>query len=81
MSDADVADALAQVTGRPVRHEEVSDADLAAILSERGLPEMYVQGWTGLGTYKRDGWFDVTTHAVERLTGRKPTPIADYFAT
>ncbi|RBQ16807.1 NmrA family transcriptional regulator [Spongiactinospora rosea] len=80
VGDADVADALAQVTGRPVRYEEVSDAELATILSGRGLPEMYVQGWTGLGSYKRDGWFDITTHAVERLTGRKPTPITDYFA-
>lgn len=80
VTDTDVADALAQVTGRPVRCEQVSDADLAATLSERGLPEMYVQGWTGLGTYKREGWFDVTTHAVERLTGRTPTSIADYFA-
>ncbi|MBF8184598.1 hypothetical protein ITP53_02320 [Nonomuraea sp. K274] len=80
VSDADVADALAQVTGRPIRCEQVSDADLAAALSGRGLPEMYVRGWTGLGTYKRAGWFDVTTHAVERLTGREPTSIADYFA-
>ncbi|MBT2234483.1 NAD(P)H-binding protein [Nonomuraea sp. NEAU-A123] len=80
VTDANVADALAQVTGRPIRCEQVSDTDLAAALSGRGLPEMYVQGWTGLGAYKRDGWFDVTTHAVEHLTGRKPTPIADYFA-
>ncbi|MEV4578714.1 NAD(P)H-binding protein [Nonomuraea jabiensis] len=80
VTDTDVADALAQVTGRPVRCEPVSDADLAAVLSERGMPETYVQGWTGLGAYKRAGWFDVTTHAVERLTGRKPASIADYFA-
>ncbi|MEV0612401.1 NAD(P)H-binding protein [Nonomuraea sp. NPDC050404] len=81
VTDADVADALAQVTGRPVRCEQVSDEDLAAVLSGRGLPEMYVQGWTGLGAYKREGWFDVTTHAVERLTGRHPMSIADYFAS
>ncbi|MEV0391369.1 NAD(P)H-binding protein [Nonomuraea sp. NPDC050643] len=80
VTDTDVAAALSEVTGRTIRCEPVSDAGLAAALTRRGLPEMYVQGWTGLGTYKRAGWFDVTTHAVERLTGRKPTSIADYFA-
>jgi NAD(P)H dehydrogenase (quinone) len=80
VTDADVADALSQVSGRTVRCEQVTDAELASALSGRGLPEAYVRGWTGLGVYKRAGWFDVTTHAVERLTGRKPASIADYFA-
>ncbi|MEU4536698.1 NAD(P)H-binding protein [Streptosporangium sp. NPDC023825] len=80
VTDADVAEALSQVTGRPVRCEQVTDAELASTLSGRGLPEQYVQGWTGLGAYKREGWFDVTTHAVERLAGRRPATIADYFA-
>ncbi|GAA3620606.1 SDR family oxidoreductase [Nonomuraea rosea] len=80
VTDADVADTLSQVTGRTIRCEQVTDDELAAMLAGWGLPEPYVQGWTGLGAYKREGWFDVTTHAVERLTARPPASIGDYFA-
>ncbi|WP_168211556.1 hypothetical protein [Actinosynnema sp. ALI-1.44] len=28
----------------------------------------------------RDGWFDITTRAVERLTGRPATTLTEFFA-
>ncbi|MFC7386878.1 NAD(P)H-binding protein [Sphaerisporangium rhizosphaerae] len=79
VTDADIAAALTQATGRPVRHQEVGDDEQPRRLVEQGVPEHFAHAWSASGVTKRDGWYDVTTHAVERLTGRPATSIADHF--
>ncbi|MFJ5266578.1 NAD(P)H-binding protein [Streptomyces sp. NPDC088387] len=79
VTDEDIADALTEATGRRVRHEEVSDAEHPRRLLEQGVPEHFAHAWTAAGVAKRDGWYDITTHTVQRLTGRPATSIADYF--
>ena len=79
-----VAEALSEATGRAVRHERVPvDDDRAALLS-RLPPEVAasghaVEGAIGFWREAAHGWYDVTTHAVERLTGRPPTALADHL--
>lgn len=74
VSEADVAAALG------VRHEPVDDTEAAEWLTKQGLPDALVQGWLSTSHLKREGWYDVVTHAVERLAGRKPTSIEAFFA-
>jgi NAD(P)H dehydrogenase (quinone) len=74
VTEAEVAAALG------VRHEAVDDAEAAEWLARQGLPDALVQGWLSTSHLKREGWYDVVTHAVERLAGRKPTSIEDFFA-
>lgn len=80
VTDADIAAALSEATGRRVRHEEVSDAVHPQRLLNQGFPEHFAHAWSAAGIAKRHGWYDITTHTVQRLTGRPATPIADYFA-
>lgn len=80
VTDADIAAALSEATGRRVRHEEVSDAVHPQRLLDQGFPEHFAHAWSAAGIAKRHGWYDITTHTVQRLTGRPATPIADYFA-
>ncbi|MBP5871959.1 NAD(P)H-binding protein [Streptomyces sp. LBUM 1478] len=80
VTDADIAAALSEATGRPVRHEEVPDAAHPQRLMDQGFPEHFAHAWSAAGRAKRDGWYDMTTHAVQRLTGRPATPVVDYFA-
>lgn len=79
VTSADIAAALTHATGRPVHHQPTSDQDLAPALIKQGIPEPFAHAWSASGIAKRNGWFDVTTHAVQRLTGQPATPIADYF--
>lgn len=80
VTDADIATALTEATGRPVRHEPVSDQRIAEALIAQGIPEPFARPWGADGIAKRDGWFDMTTNAVQRLTGRPATSITEFFA-
>jgi NAD(P)H dehydrogenase (quinone) len=79
VTDADIAAALTQATGRRVRHQDATDAEYPQLLVEQGIPEHFAHAWSASGITKRNGWYDITTHTVERLTGRPATPITDYF--
>jgi NAD(P)H dehydrogenase (quinone) len=78
---ADIATALTQATGRRVRHQPTDDHEHAQALIDQGIPEPFAHAWSSSGIATRNGWFDVTTHTVQRLTGRPATPIEDYFTT
>lgn len=80
VTGADIAAALTEATGRRVRHEEVADAVHPQRLLDQGFPDHFVRAWSASGTAKRNGWYDITTHTVQRLTGQPATPVTDYFA-
>ena len=69
---ADVAASLSQVLGRaveyvPVPHEAASEAMLAM-----GVPEWIVKGYAELSAGFEDGFADLTTDGVQRLSGHEP---------
>jgi NAD(P)H dehydrogenase (quinone) len=80
LTDEGIAAALSGAGGRPVRCEPVGDAGAADALAAWGTPRPLAEAWAGGSVQRREGWFDVTTHAVERLTGQRPTPVAEFFA-
>ncbi|MCK9929678.1 NAD(P)H-binding protein [Frankia sp. Mgl5] len=79
VTDAEVAAALAEATGRPVRHQPVADDEIIAALVAIGLAEPFARGWGAMGIAKRAGWFDTTTRQFEALTGRTATSVAEFF--
>ena len=46
----------------------------------QGIAEPMAHAWGESGVARREGWFDTMTHAVERLTGRAPTSLTEFFA-
>ncbi|MEU2425690.1 NAD(P)H-binding protein [Streptomyces sp. NPDC007851] len=79
VTDSELASVLAEVTGRPVAYEAVSDEEFAGALAADGLPDRFAQALAANGVARRNGWYETTTHAVERLTGRPATPLADFL--
>ncbi|MFF7453838.1 NAD(P)H-binding protein [Kitasatospora sp. NPDC008115] len=82
LTDADVAAALAESTGRPVRHRPVGDADVPGALTALGVPAPLAAGWGENDPFRRRGWFDVPDDGTtRRLLGRAPVTLTGFFTT
>lgn len=85
LDHGDVADALAEATGRPVRHEPGAGDDWDTYLARlpkaltSSVPEQALRAGFEFWTCAEAGWFDVVTHTVHRLTGRPATSLAGFF--
>ena len=80
ISFVDVADALSEVAGRPISYVPISPDDVRASILQMGLGK-----WTAdlLGEYSEayaDGWGDLVTDNVRRITGHAPRSFIE-FAT
>lgn len=81
LTDADVAAALTEATGRPVRHRPVADEEVADALIALGVAEPMARGWGENDPFRREGWFDVPDDGTTRtLLGREPVTLTGFFA-
>jgi len=69
---ADVADVLSRVIGRTVEYVPVSHEAASEAMLGMGVPEWIVKGYAELSTGFGDGFADLTTGNVQRLSGKKP---------
>lgn len=76
----DLAAVVARLSGRPVVHASVSDAELAATLAGAGLPAPVVELLGGIHRGIREGALARVSPDLERLIGRKPTTIEQTVA-
>lgn len=72
LSYGDLAAILTRVTGRPMRHVNVDDAESTRWLVASGMPERYAALLVGLDAAIREGAEDRVTDTVLRVTGRPP---------
>ncbi|UJB45682.1 hypothetical protein [Streptomyces sp. A1-5] len=72
-----VAAILTEVSGRPVRHRAVSEAELGTRLA-RHLPADFAAILADLDRRIAEGAEDRVTDAVTRVTGRPPRSFAAY---
>lgn len=76
---ADVAQALSQELGKPVRYEPISPEEARERMSARGIDDQAIDALLALAAYQRAGgptakvWDD-----VERVLGRPPRTIHDF---
>lgn len=70
LTQAEIADTLAKVSGKPVKFVETTEAQQRQGLEAAGLPPVLVNGIVGFYAAARAGAFDLVTHDVERLSGR-----------
>ncbi|ALG12375.1 NAD(P)H-binding protein [Kibdelosporangium phytohabitans] len=80
-----IAEALAAATGKSVRYERCGDDEARQSLISRLPPEVLavphaVEAGLRVTQHMRDGWFDLTTRTVERLTGRPATTLTEFLA-
>lgn len=72
LSFGDMANILSRVTGRSIRHIDISDARQGEIFASLGLPEHSVKGLTETYSLIRGGRFAYLTDDVKRATGSRP---------
>jgi NAD(P)H dehydrogenase (quinone) len=75
-----IAAIVAEVFGRKVEVVAVSDEQLQAGLVAAGVPPIFAALEAAFEANTRAGGVDVRSDAVERLTGRPPTPLGEALA-
>ncbi|MDA0166835.1 NAD(P)H-binding protein [Solirubrobacter ginsenosidimutans] len=76
----DVAALLSDITGRVVETVRLDDDAYVARLVGAGVPESFARISAEFGIAIRRGLLEAHTGALERLTGRAATSVADYLA-
>lgn len=74
----EVARVLAEVSGRPVRHRDVTPEEHRAHFAKSGRPEAWVDHMLHLFALVRAGVFAAVTDDFRRLTGKPPRTLAAY---
>lgn len=77
---AEIAAVAAEIAGKPIEVVQVSDAQLAAGVRAAGVPEAYIPLVVGTDANIRAGKFDVTSDAVQRLTGTPAASLREFLA-
>ncbi len=80
LTQADVAALLTDLTGVPVRYLPLTDEQAAADLIRIGMPPAEARSYASIGRAIREGFTGHVTDVVERVTGRRPTPVAEFLA-
>lgn len=75
---ADMVSTLGVALGRDLRRVDVPESAAAEWMRKGGLPEVVVGQLVETLTAVREGKADYKTDAVERVTGRRPRPFADW---
>jgi NAD(P)H dehydrogenase (quinone) len=78
---AETAERLSALAARELRYEEESLADAREWRSQLGAPEWEVETWVGSYVAIAAGEVAVVSDTVERLTGRRPQSLEQYFGS
>jgi NAD(P)H dehydrogenase (quinone) len=70
ITQAEIADAVAKASGKPITFKEMTAAEQRAGLEAAGLPPTLVTGIAGFQAALRAGAFDLVTGDVARLSGK-----------
>ncbi|MBL1075833.1 SDR family oxidoreductase [Nocardia sp. 2] len=76
---ADLAQAISTAAGKPVRYENLPQADYAAALEAAGLPAGYAQALADADSGIADGILDVTSGDLQKILGRPSTQAVEVF--
>lgn len=74
---AELAQVISEVSGKPVRYENLAQADYAAALEGAGLPAGMAQALADADNGISTGILDIDSGHLQKLIGRASTPAAD----
>jgi len=77
---AEFAAEVSRQTGRPLRYEDMGEAEFAASLVAAGLPEHYAPVFANSAYSTSLGALENNSRTLSKLTGRPTTPIAETIA-
>jgi len=73
---AEIAAAIGAAAGKPLVYQDVSEAELAKLLIQAGLPEGYARALADADTGIKHGDLRTDSGDLQRLLGRPTTPLA-----
>ncbi|WP_107659677.1 SDR family oxidoreductase [Nocardia suismassiliense] len=76
---ADLAQVISEAAGKPVRYENLAEADYAAALERAGLPAAYAKTLADADAGIATGILDVHSGDLQKLLGRASTPAVEVF--
>lgn len=76
---AELAQAISTAAGKPVRYQDLPEADYAAALQQAGLPADYAKVLADADAGIPKGLLDVTSGDLQKLLGRPSRPAVDVF--
>lgn len=75
----ELADAIAEVAGRPVRYVSITPDAMQEYLREAGFPEPLAALFVAIDQAIAAGELDVSSSAVRELTGQDPTSVTEFL--
>lgn len=76
-SFADVADALSELSGKPISYFSPDPKKFEETLKQAGVPEFGVNVISGFIADKRNGKYEILSNDLENLLGRKPMSLKE----
>jgi len=76
---SDLAQVISQVSGKPVRYQDLPEADYVAALEGAGLPDYLAKGLADADTGIANGLLEVTSGDLHKLLGRPAASAAEVF--
>jgi NAD(P)H dehydrogenase (quinone) len=77
---AEVTVLVTEFTGIPVSYVPITDEETVAGLVAHGMAEPVARQFATIGRSTREGYTNVVTDVVERITGRRATSVAEFLA-
>ncbi|MCP2277469.1 SDR family oxidoreductase [Nocardia amikacinitolerans] len=75
----ELAQSISEAAGKPVRYQNLAEADYAAALEQAGLPTAYAKALADADTGIAAGYLDVDSGDLQKLLGRPSTPAVEVF--
>ncbi len=79
LNQEEIAGILSGIIGRTITYLSMEIEAFGEVLKGRGFSAHFIQHISSVAQDCRDGLFAGTNDYVEKITGRKPLPIADYI--
>lgn len=80
-SFGDVAQTLSAITGKEVGYYSPSVEEYTKVLSQAGVPDVYIGMFVGFGESIKQGELEGEKSDLEALLGRKPTTLKEYLTS
>ena len=79
MNHYQIADAISEVLGRPVRYEPTEIPDWIESIKALGFPDFLAQHLSNVAVDYQNGIFAGSNDLVERIGGKKPTTVGEFI--
>lgn len=76
----EVAETIAQISGKNITYQSPSPEEYQATLKTYGVPDEYIGIFTAFSVAQANGELEMSDNSLEKLIGRKPTTARQFLA-